>query len=1172
MKKKQMFSRLVALMCVFSMLLGTWGLQAYADTGTETETNEETELTTIGLADLENERQSGTQPIKEGKYVGEAYPFDIWTTATSFIDAVTVMNIKLDATKGSAIYFASTAATSWDGIRFYVTDKGTLELAHIGTGGAISNIMSGTTLEPHKVGLTSFIGVKFKLALELRKIGEAAELGVYINDQLYDDTYYTISDASKLGNVMYFTLNAGDVVTLEEAEEKLNLSKITLSDLGITEGIKSNGTAKNYDLANEKISWINSKITMNVKFSGSHYVRFMGSNNGAGDSIHLEFYENGNILVKTDSGSFPSYTITPDEGEGVNFYEEFKLSVWIYQYGTTDLAMRIYVNDQIYNDEYLLLTNATTGVKGNGFYIHMWSGQLELSEVEENLNLTNITLADLGITDGLKTNGTAKNYDLTNEKISWINSKTTMNIKFNGTPGVGTHYVRFAGDSNGGTGSIDVRFSSDGTVQVYLERKDSDIRSITPAEDSKVNFSDTEFKLAVWIYQWGESDLAVRVYVNDQLYGNTSLLFVDALGETPLVHGRAFYIHMWSGTVELYEVEENLNLSPINLSDLGVADGTYNAGGVQNKSDVANMSLINAKTTMNIKFNTESGLRSQYIRYSGTGNCDANSIEVEFSENGSISIGSPDGSFTGVTITPDAANAFNFYNNEFKLSVWIYKFRTNDLAMRIYVNDQLYNDQMVVLANCADKVSGGGFYIHMFNGTVEVAEATPTVAVTVDSKLETALETVGNVTMDKLFGRVLSGENVTATATKLPGYIFKGWYLESDVSDEAINTGAVAQSANLVYTFAPTVDTNLVAVYAANGTATITLNGTNFAVAIDDGEAEDVTGDTYTKADIRIGQTITITATEDNYINWVNSSNKVVTQEADYSFVVTGDVTLTMNTKGTVATSAFVEFVSDYGQVIAAAIYDADDEITLPTGPSKAGYIFDKWNMTASEIQTAIASDEDGYITVRPLYTANAKTYNITVYVDGAESTELSETDIKAGKAWAVTAPVVDGKIFQYWTDAEDAILGYEATYFMQVTKDIVIKAVYGDTAQATKPVIAITNVFTTNNNDVYKISFSATRSIPEGYTLVEHGMLANKTGYEGTDSDFVIGGEGVSKIMSTATMMSGVYTLNVNVTGALDTEVVARGYLIVRNDATGNEEIYYTDVVRHTYNEVANQ
>lgn len=431
---------------------------------------------------------------------------------------------------------------------------------------------------------------------------------------------------------------------------------------------------------------------------------------------------------------------------------------------------------------------------------------------------------------------------------------------------------------------------------------------------------------------------------------------------------------------------------------------------------------------------------------------------------------------------------------------------------------------------------------------------------------------VSNISMNPVDGKVKVGEKVTVTTNDMLGYRFRGWYLASDIDAETKQLGdnANPQATSFTYTFKPEDNMSLVAVYEAAGNADVKISGSGFTVSVDDGVASAVQDGTYSEK-LSIGSKVTITIVEENsnFINWTNENNKIVSTERTYTFTVTGQTTLTMSKKGITGSTAMVEFVSAYNQVISGEIYRSTDTIIFPDGPSKMGYIFKGWSLTQNEIQKEI-TDGETHITVTPVYEQDTtKTYTVTVYVDGVQDDSQTATGILAGTTKTVKAPTVDGKVFLYWTDADGNILGYDPSYFMQVNKDIVVKAVYGEAAVEAKPVIAMTNVFTTSTGGKNKISFTVTRDIPEGYTLVEHGVLYNKLGTIDNPSEetFVLGGTGVSKYTSTATKLSGIVTLNVNMTGVEDTKVVARGYMIVKN-SEGKDEIYYSDYAHISYNE----
>uniref|UniRef100_UPI00405714F1 hypothetical protein n=1 Tax=Agathobacter sp. TaxID=2021311 RepID=UPI00405714F1 len=470
------------------------------------------------------------------------------------------------------------------------------------------------------------------------------------------------------------------------------------------------------------------------------------------------------------------------------------------------------------------------------------------------------------------------------------------------------------------------------------------------------------------------------------------------------------------------------------------------------------------------------------------------------------------------------------------------------------------------------------------DGACDVCETVVAYCIAPTSRLLGTPETVANISMNPSNGYVMVGDSVTVTAPEMLRYTFKGWYLSSDIdaTTNKIIDGRTAKETSFAYTFTPGADMNLVAVYeSAKKEATITFDEKgNFTVFVNGKEATGTENEdqTYTFSAV-IGDEVTITVTDESFINWCNDNRKIVTTETSYTFTVTGDVTLNMTNKATSENTAMVEFVSAYNQVIASQIYTSDAEITPPDGPSKMGYIFKGWSVTKdkyvnwettqSEIQTKITEGAT-HIIVVPVYEQDTSvTYTVTVYVDDAVDDTQTVEGVLPGTVKTVSAPTVDGKVFLYWTDEAGTILGYDVSYGMKVNKDIVIKAVYGEKEVEKKPVIAMTNVFTTSADGKNKLSFTATRDIPEGYTLVEHGMLYNKSGMgtEPTEDTFIIGGTGVGKAVSSDLSKSGVLTVNVNMTSAEDTKVAARGYMIVKNNTTGNEEIYYTELIYQSYN-----
>lgn len=139
------------------------------------------------------------------------------------------------------------------------------------------------------------------------------------------------------------------------------------------------------------------------------------------------------------------------------------------------------------------------------------------------------------------------------------------------------------------------------------------------------------------------------------------------------------------------------------------------------------------------------------------------------------------------------------------------------------------------------------------------------------------------------------------------------------------------------------------------------------------------------------------------------------------------------------------------------------------------------------------------------------------------------------------------------------------------VSEDITIKAVYDAEDVEIQPVVAITGVTPTTVDDTNKVTIVATRSIPSSYTFVQAGMLYDNAGHlnaEELDATLVLDGSNVSKLVSTSTSANGAYVAHI-IDG--DSNVYARAYIMVMNDATGNIETYYSSPISTSFETLSN-
>lgn len=132
-------------------------------------------------------------------------------------------------------------------------------------------------------------------------------------------------------------------------------------------------------------------------------------------------------------------------------------------------------------------------------------------------------------------------------------------------------------------------------------------------------------------------------------------------------------------------------------------------------------------------------------------------------------------------------------------------------------------------------------------------------------------------------------------------------------------------------------------------------------------------------AEYALGTIITLTAEDAaGFGYWRDGNNTILSESPEYSFIVSGDATVTavFNTKAT--GKATVIFMSDYGQVMSRTQVSAKNagSIQIPDVPRKYGYESVGWQYSAEQIAAlvgqvlATADTADDVIVVRPVYSA----------------------------------------------------------------------------------------------------------------------------------------------------------------------------------------------------------
>ena len=398
-------------------------------------------------------------------------------------------------------------------------------------------------------------------------------------------------------------------------------------------------------------------------------------------------------------------------------------------------------------------------------------------------------------------------------------------------------------------------------------------------------------------------------------------------------------------------------------------------------------------------------------------------------------------------------------------------------------------------------------------------------------------------------------EGTTVTASAISGYNFVGWFVNE--------YAGTPYSTDLTCEVKPTDNCTMIAVYEpiSGGVFALEVSASKFTV---NGGA---TQRSYLLEKMPIGTQVTVVFKgSENFLYWVNESGKVVSTSKTYTFSMGSATTLKAVYAEKEEHQAMVVFISHTQQVISSKGYTDTQEIQFPEPPIKMGATFVRWSMTEAEIRAAMATTTTGIIVVEPVYEFSAGSYTVTVNYPNDETAAYTAT---VGKITTVTAKSIDGKVFKCWKNG-DTVLGYTETLKIAPRGDLILTAEYVDAGTTVDrlPVIALTEISASQQGAKYAVSFTATRSVPDGYTVTEQGILvstnsqygeadaldAMKLDANGNRPDNTL----ILKDSNTDAM--GVTVLN-GTTKYADRTVYGRAYMILR-DSSGTMVYVYSDTI----------
>ena len=300
--------------------------------------------------------------------------------------------------------------------------------------------------------------------------------------------------------------------------------------------------------------------------------------------------------------------------------------------------------------------------------------------------------------------------------------------------------------------------------------------------------------------------------------------------------------------------------------------------------------------------------------------------------------------------------------------------------------------------------------------------------------------------------------------------------------------------------------------------------------------------------------TLAATANEGaEFIGW-QVNGKLVSTDATYTTTAYADTTY-VPVFAEAADEFTVTFIDQFNKVIGTYTNAEIAEMeALPEAVSYLGYTFDGWSMTLEEVK---ALDTNAIVTAS--YTKDeAVTYTVTApgctIIDVANGTQANDA-LEVAFDSMVTIKPVDGEATAWTVNGANAAYGSEYTFY--VTSDV--EVAYSSDEVTAQPTVAAVAVEATTGG----ARFLATRSVPEGYTLIESGFVYGKDVAD-ADTALVLEnvGNGCYLYKNSNTAADGQFALTVNT--STPGTLYARAYIMVA-DSDGVTSVYYADVQNYT-------
>ena len=333
----------------------------------------------------------------------------------------------------------------------------------------------------------------------------------------------------------------------------------------------------------------------------------------------------------------------------------------------------------------------------------------------------------------------------------------------------------------------------------------------------------------------------------------------------------------------------------------------------------------------------------------------------------------------------------------------------------------------------------------------------------------------------------------------------------------------------------------------------ITVSGSSLGTATVNGEAV-----ANAVKNVPYAQNYTLVATANagaKFVGW-KVADKLVSTEETYTTAAFADMTYVPVFAEDTADAFTITFVDAYDNVV-TTVSSADLPLSeLPAAPEFAGVTFDAWSLDLDAVNALTKAEK----VVATYKNVEDKVYTVTA-PEGCTITVNGEAVASpAAAAYNDTVTVTSAGAQGWSVNGSTEAAAYGETYTFYCGSDITVAPIAAVDAVPTVKAVS-------DNATGYQVKFLATRSVPEGYTLIESGFVYGK-GMTADDLKL----ENVGKVAGNGTVKQAVcqnkaadgqFALTYGVKN-MDAAACAVAYVICTG-ANGTV-VYYSDAMIHSY------